>query len=48
MRERALAIRRDTPYPVVSGISGVVYEICWYMRGLEQWLCDLLIDPEFC
>ena len=48
LRERALAIRRDTPYPVVSGISGVVYEICWYMRGLEQWLCDLLIEPEFC
>jgi uroporphyrinogen decarboxylase len=33
---------------VVSGISGVVYEICWYMRGLEQWFCDMLGEPEFC
>jgi uroporphyrinogen decarboxylase len=33
---------------VVSGISGVVYEICWYLRGLEQWLCDLVTDPGFC
>jgi uroporphyrinogen decarboxylase len=33
---------------VVSGISGVVYEICWYMRGLEQWLTDMLEQPEFC
>ncbi|MBL7077897.1 MAG: hypothetical protein ISS31_10535 [Kiritimatiellae bacterium] len=48
MREKALAIRNDTPYPVVSGISGVTYEICWYMRGLEQWFCDMMTQPEFC
>ena len=48
LRQRALALRRDTPYAVVSGISGVVYEICWYLRGLEQWFCDLMTTPEFC
>jgi uroporphyrinogen decarboxylase len=48
LRERALEIRRQTPYAVVSGISGVVYEICWYMRGLEQWFTDMLTQPEFC
>ncbi|NQV31890.1 MAG: hypothetical protein HQ515_04305 [Phycisphaeraceae bacterium] len=48
LRDRALAIRNDTPYACVSGISGVVYEICWYMRGLEQWFCDMLTQPEFC
>jgi uroporphyrinogen decarboxylase len=48
LRERALALRRDTPYAVVSGISGVVYEICWYLRGLEQWFCDLMTNTEFC
>jgi len=48
LRERALAIRNETPYAVVSGISGVVYEICWYMRGLERWLMDTLERPEFC
>jgi uroporphyrinogen decarboxylase len=48
LRERALRLRRETPYAVVSGISGVIYEICWYLRGLEQWFCDLLTDPEFC
>src|ERR1035437_8810136 len=48
LRERALQLRRDTPYAVVSGISGVVYEICWYLRGLEQWFCELKIQPEFC
>jgi uroporphyrinogen decarboxylase len=48
LRDRALAIRNQTPYAVVSGISGVVYEICWYMRGLEQWFIDMLTQPEFC
>jgi uroporphyrinogen decarboxylase len=48
LRERALRIRNETPYAVVSGISGVVYETCWYMRGLEQWFMDLLTDQEFC
>jgi len=48
LRDKALAIRSDTPYAVVSGISGVTYEICWYMRGLEQWFCDMMTQPDFC
>ena len=48
LRERAVRIRRDTPYALVSGISGVVYEICWYMRGLERWFMDMLEQPQFC
>jgi uroporphyrinogen decarboxylase len=48
LRERALTLKKETPYAVVSGISGVVYEICWYMRGLEQWFCDLMGNTEFC
>lgn len=48
LREQAKAIRKDTPYAVVSGISGVIYETCWYMRGLERWYMDLVAEPEFC
>ena len=48
LRDRALLLRRETPYAVVTGISGVVYETCWYMRGLERWFMDLLTDAEFC
>ncbi len=48
LRQRALQLRKDTPYAVVSGISGVVYETCWYLRGLEQWFMDMLTEPEFC
>jgi uroporphyrinogen decarboxylase len=48
LRQRATALRQQTPYAVVSGISGVVYETCWYLRGLEQWFIDMLTQPEFC
>ncbi len=48
LRERALRLRKETPYAVVSGIAGVVYEYCWYMRGLERWFTDLVTQPEFC
>ncbi|HOW64155.1 MAG TPA: uroporphyrinogen decarboxylase family protein [Verrucomicrobiota bacterium] len=48
LRERALQLKQNTPYAVVSGISGVVYETCWYLRGLEQWFCDLMTQPQFC
>ncbi len=48
LRERAQFLRRETPYAVVSGISGVVYETCWYLRGLEAWFMDLLTQPDFC
>jgi uroporphyrinogen decarboxylase len=48
LRERAFLLRNETPYAVVTGISGVVYEICWYLRGLEQWFDDMLTQPEFC
>ncbi len=48
LRDRALQIKNETPYAVVSGISGVVYETCWYMRGLENWFMDLMANPAFC
>ena len=48
VREEALRLRQETPYAVSTGIGGVVYEICWYMRGLEQWFIDMIENPSFC
>lgn len=48
LRERALLLKKETPYAVVSGISGVIYETCWYLRGLEAWFMDMMVAPEFC
>jgi uroporphyrinogen decarboxylase len=46
LRERILTLKRETPYAVVSCISGVVYEICWYLRGLENLFADMIERPE--
>lgn len=48
VRERALEMRRNTPYALSTGIWGVVYEFCWYMRGLERWFIDMMENPTFC
>ena len=48
VREKALELRNETPYAISTGIGGVVYEICWYMRGLERWFTDMIENPEFC
>ena len=48
LREQALHIRKETPYALCTGIGGVVYETCWYMRGMEQWFIDLMTNPAFC
>ncbi len=48
VRDEVLRIQNNTPYAVSTGIGGVVYEICWYMRGLERWFMDMLENPSYC
>lgn len=48
VRAKALELRNNTPYAISTGIGGVVYEICWYMRGLERWFTDMMDNPAFC
>lgn len=48
VREKALEIKNHTPCALSSGICGVTYEICWYMRGLEQWFIDMKKNPAMC
>jgi uroporphyrinogen decarboxylase len=47
VREKALAIRQNTPYALSSGICGVTYEFCWYMRGLENTFKDMIRNQAF-
>lgn len=48
LREEALRLRDGTRYAISTGIGGVIYEICWYMRGLERWYMDTVENPDFC
>ncbi len=48
LRERATSLRNGTSCAISSGICGVTYEVCWYMRGMEQWFLDMAEHPAFC
>lgn len=48
VRVAALKLHNETDYAISTGIGGVIYETCWYLRGLEQWYYDMLANPEFC
>jgi uroporphyrinogen decarboxylase len=48
LRKEVSQLRKETPYAVSTGIGGVVYETCWYMRGLENWYMDMIRNPAFC
>jgi len=48
VREAALQLQKETPYALSTGIGGVVYEYCWYLRGLEKWFTDTIENPQFC
>jgi len=48
LREEAMRLRKQTPYALSTGIGGVVYETCWYLRGLQRWFMDMIENPAFC
>jgi uroporphyrinogen decarboxylase len=48
VRAHALRMREQSPFALCSYIGGVVYEICWYMRGLERWFIDTIENPAYC
>lgn len=37
----------EDEYWISMTFSGSVFEFSWYMRGMEQFLMDLLINPDF-
>lgn len=47
-REAAELLRKETPYAICTGIGGVVYEFCWYLRGLERWFMDMVENRALC
>jgi len=48
VRDKAQHLRQNTDYAISTGIGGVVYEYCWYLRGLERWFMDMMENPGFC
>ena len=48
LRERAEELYQGTDYALCADTAGLgVFETCWMLRGLQNFLCDMVGDPEF-
>lgn len=48
LREEAQYLYEKTPYALVGNLMGVdIFELCWFLRGFENSLMDLMINQEF-
>jgi uroporphyrinogen decarboxylase len=43
----AKRLKEETEYGVISKTIGVIFEACWKMRGMEDFLMDILTDRPF-
>jgi len=48
LEKRAKALFRNTEYAIVGNTQlGSVFELNWYLTGIERFLTDMLLNPEF-
>lgn len=48
LRERAAYLYHNTDYALASrAVSHGIFELAWELRGIENFLCDLMVDKEF-
>lgn len=48
LREEAEYLYRNTSYSLVGGLGGVdIFEVCWFLRGYENALMDLVMNQKF-
>jgi len=48
LAERARRLRRESPYAIMGIHDGLssLFESCWYLRGLPEFMMDLAANPE--
>ena len=44
--EQVEFIRRETDKAIMAKFTTPIWEQAWYLRGLEQWMIDLVVNPE--
>ena len=49
LEQRAKDWYENTDFAITatSATSGTIFELCQYLRGIEQFLVDLYVEPEF-
>ena len=46
VRDRAKAVRERGDYVTSVGVSGMLFHRYHYLRGFEQWMLDIKLDPD--
>jgi uroporphyrinogen decarboxylase len=46
LRERILRVHNETDKAIVMKFSNSIWEMSWWLRGLEQWMIDLTEHPD--
>lgn len=47
LSQQAKNLYKNTDLCLIGRFSSSIIETAWYMRGLEQWLMDLIINQDF-
>ncbi|MFW2366004.1 MAG: uroporphyrinogen decarboxylase family protein [Desulforhopalus sp.] len=47
VREYYRQIHNETDFAILTKFGGAVFEQAWYLRGMEKFMMDLAMDPEF-
>ncbi len=47
LQEKARDLYENTDFALVGKFSNSIFEQAFYMRGFEQWLVDLSLNPDF-
>lgn len=48
LREKARYLDKHTPYCLVAGaIWSGIFQECWYLRGMQRFMMDMMLDKKF-
>jgi uroporphyrinogen decarboxylase len=45
LREQVIQARKETDKAILAKLSSSIWEQSWWLRGMQQWMCDLIDDP---
>jgi uroporphyrinogen decarboxylase len=48
LREKIERIREESDKAVFGKFGNSIWEQSWWLRGMEQWMMDLVLNPEIC
>ncbi|MEA1964079.1 MAG: uroporphyrinogen decarboxylase family protein [Candidatus Aerophobetes bacterium] len=47
LEEETKRLYQETDYALIVNVTGSIFEFSWYLRGYENFMMDLIINPSF-